>query len=176
MLKPLHLILTRHCNFAQYSYAHTHSRIFILDSALDSWQTVCILTSEPVTNTNSTANGNCSAAAGWSPCAQNVENCDAQHIDSMIHYELGFVAVLESTPTFFATGNGAFVYSCHTHCAAASSLWSSVAINGVTMQQAVSKWWAGAADAPAASNTYLPCTYNGGDTKPRRCNPTCPLS
>jgi hypothetical protein len=34
------------CNFAQNAYAHATTSIFALNSALDSWQTVCIYTSE----------------------------------------------------------------------------------------------------------------------------------
>ena len=34
------------CNFAQHAYANTKSMTFPLNSALDSWQTVCIYTSE----------------------------------------------------------------------------------------------------------------------------------
>lgn len=164
------------CNFAQYSYAASSSRIFILDSALDSWQTACIFTSEPVSDPHGTSNGNCSAAPGWAPCAQNTENCDAQHIDPMIHYELSFVGTLEGIFNFRKDGNGAFVYSCHTHCAAVGGLYNSIQINGVSMEQALSAWWNGPATAPAAQNTHLPCTYHGGATMPRRCNPTCPLS
>lgn len=164
------------CNFAQPSYSFTKSRLFILDSALDSWQTGCIATSEPVANPQSTANGNCSAAPGWAPCAQNVENCDADHIAAMISYEQDFLAAVKTTPTFFAPGNGAFIYSCHTHCAAVGGLWNSVLIQGVSMQQAVAAWWADGPSAPASQHSYLPCIYHGGDTRPRRCNPTCPLS
>lgn len=164
------------CNFAQFSYASTQSRIFVLDSALDSWQTGCILTAEPVSDVHSTANGNCSAAPGWAACAQNTEHCDAQHINAMIAYEQYFVGTLQSTIKFQASGNGAFVYSCHTHCAAATDDFFTFKIGGVSMEQAVSAWWNGPVDAPAISNTHLPCIYHGGDTYPRRCNPTCPLS
>ena len=34
------------CNFAQEAYAYTESETFPLNSALDSWQTACIYTSE----------------------------------------------------------------------------------------------------------------------------------
>ncbi len=167
--------IRRQCNFARTSYSFTHTRIFILDSALDSWQTGCIFTSEPVTDPKSTANGNCSAAPGWGKCADNVENCDARHIGAMVQYEHDFVTAVQTTGTFVKNGNGAFIYSCHTHCAAISSDWfTSFIIDGVSMERAVSKWWASDSTTPAADNTHLPCYYNT-DRYPRRCNPTCPL-
>ena len=33
------------CNFASHAYAHTQAPIFVLNSALDSWQSSCIFTS-----------------------------------------------------------------------------------------------------------------------------------
>jgi hypothetical protein len=36
---------------------------------MDSWQAGCEMTSEFVSNPNSTQNGNCSAAPGWNTCA-----------------------------------------------------------------------------------------------------------
>ena len=56
------------CNFAQHAYNHTKSHTFPLNSALDSWQTQCIYTSELVDgfpDQTGTQNGNCSAAPGW---------------------------------------------------------------------------------------------------------------
>ena len=42
---------------------------------------------------------------------------------------------------------------------------------GVSMQQAVSKWWNAPVTDPAASHTYSPCHYKM--TSPHKCNPTC---
>ena len=54
------------CNFAQEAYANTESPIFPLNSALDSWQTACIYTSElapDFPNQAGVENGVCNAIA-----------------------------------------------------------------------------------------------------------------
>lgn len=166
------------CNFAQEAYAHTSSPTFPLNSALDSWQTMCIYTSElPPAFPNQTGieNGICSSAPGWAPCAGDPEKCSAVQTTVMDQYIMDFDAIMASTPTYTKAGNGAFIHSCHTHCEAQSGAWNTFKVNGVSMQQACSKWWNGATSDPAASNTYTPCLYKTGSTGPRACNPTCRL-
>eukprot|EP00294_Goniomonas_avonlea_P008479 CAMPEP_0114555252 /NCGR_PEP_ID=MMETSP0114-20121206/8651_1 /TAXON_ID=31324 /ORGANISM="Goniomonas sp, Strain m" /LENGTH=419 /DNA_ID=CAMNT_0001740367 /DNA_START=11 /DNA_END=1270 /DNA_ORIENTATION=- len=160
------------CNFAQESYKFIDTPFFALNSALDSWQTGCIYTAEPVPK-NSTQNGDCGAAPGWKDCSANPEQCTTDQIKAMVQYEDDFMIAMNSSATYANPSNGAFIYSCHTHCAAQSSGWNKFAIGGTTMQQAVSLWWAQEAnDAPANSNNYVPCLY-GTSTKPYACNPTC---
>jgi len=69
-------------------------------------------------------------------------------------------------------GNGAFIHSCHTHCEAQSPAWNHFAVNGVTMQQAVSAWWKSSGEDAAASHSYSPCLYRL-HSKPHACNPSC---
>lgn len=163
------------CNFAQHSYEHITSPIFPLNSALDSWQTGCIYTSELAAGfpkQSSTANGNCSAAPGWADCSHNPEQCTNDQATTMVQYEIDFQTIMNSTTTYTEAGNGAFVYSCHSHCAPQGSGYTNYKIGGVSMQQAVSKWWLGDNTVPASENTYTPCLYNTQST-PRQCNPSC---
>jgi len=158
------------CIFGPETYKYIKAPIFVLNSALDSWQTGCIYTSEYVA-ANSTQNGACAAAPGWGSCSGNPEDCTTDQIPAMIQYENDFVKAFD-VPTSQAAGNGGFVYSCHTHCAASSnSYYTQFAINNVTMEQAVSNWWNAPVTDPASAHTYTPCTYN--DKLPYRCNPTC---
>jgi hypothetical protein len=157
------------CNFATEIYKYIANPIFSLDSNYDSWQTSCILTSEPVP-ANSTANGNCSAAPGWQACGQNPNNCTNDQMTLYNQYGMDFVNMMNSTTTAKKNGNGGFIYSCHTHCAGqTNSYYNTFAIGGVTMQQAVSKWWASNA---AQAQWAWPCYYSA-TTTPRQCNPTC---
>eukprot|EP00947_MAST-08B_sp_MAST-8B-sp1_P002126 g2126.t1 len=165
------------CNMAEHAYAHTESAIFPLNSALDSWQTVCIFTSELVAgfpNQTSFANGDCGSAATWGPCAQNPESCDATQIKAMNTYIQDFDHTMASG-THAKKGNGAFIHSCHTHCEALSDAsWNGFQVNGVSMQAAVSRWWKSGGDDPAATHSFTPCLYKDGTSdKPRMCNPTC---
>lgn len=156
------------CNFAEVSYAHIESPVMPLNSALDSWQTGCIYTSEPVDH-NSTANGNCASAPGWRACASDPEQCDGTQMGVMDQYEVDFQAKLSSSGTYSRAGNSAFIHSCHTHCEAQGGQFNSITVNGVSMQQAVSTWWNEPANTPAQN--YQACQY--AVTSPHKCNPTC---
>ena len=165
------------CNFAQHAYAHTTSDTFPLNSALDSWQTSCIYTSELVPgfpNQNSTANGNCAAAPGWSSCAKEPENCTSHQMTTMNEYIVDFTTIMNSTETYTRVGNGAFIHSCHTHCEAQSDdFFNSFQVGGVSMQQAVSKWWNSDGTDSAHAHTYVPCEYKTKNGVQHKCNPTC---
>lgn len=50
-------------------------------------------------------------------------------------------------------------------------MYTGFTVDGVTMQMAVSKWWATGTDKPAHFNTYESCRYR--TSTPHRCNPTC---
>jgi len=72
---------TWRCNMAQYVYPFVASPVFVLNSFQDSWQSECIMTSEPVVIPNNThANGNCSAAPGWRDCATAIHNCTVDQV------------------------------------------------------------------------------------------------
>jgi hypothetical protein len=58
-------------------------------------------------------------------------------------------------------------------CEAQGDAFFEFAVDGVTMQQAVSKWWNSDGADPASAHTYAPCHYKGGASGPRKCNPTC---
>ena len=69
-------------------------------------------------------------------------------------------------------GNGAFIHSCHTHCEAQRDPdWPAIAIGGVSMREALGRWWRADEGAPAAEHTFLPCMYSAAS--PHQCNPTC---
>eukprot|EP00946_MAST-07B_sp_MAST-7B-sp1_P000728 g728.t1 len=162
------------CNFAEHSYAFTKSDIFPLNSALDSWQTRCIFTSELAPgfpNQTTTANGVCAAAPGWHNCSGDPEQCSASQMGVMNTYLSDFDATISGKQTYVRSGNGAFIHSCHTHCEAQGDDFFTFAVKGVTMQQAVSKWWHSDGTDPASAHSYAPCEYH--ETSPHKCNPTC---
>jgi hypothetical protein len=166
------------CNFAQNAYAYTESMTFPLNSALDSWQTGCIYTSELVNgfpNQKVTNNGNCSAARGWSNCSKNPENCSPQQMITMNQYITDFDSIMSKTVTYNKNGNGAFIHSCHTHCEAQTDAYNKFQIDGVTMQNAVSEWWRSDGTDPSSRHTYAPCKYNTKAGTPHMCNPSCRL-
>ena len=166
------------CNFAAQAYKHTSSRTFPLNSALDSWQTGCIFTAQlkpDFPQQNDTANGICRTSPDWLvDCAGDPETCDADGIALMNNYIDDFEATLRSARGVYdKAGNGFFAHSCHTHCEAQDDkAWTTFTVNGLTMQQAFSKWWRSSGDEPSAAHSYEACRYNE-DSTPRKCNPTC---
>ena len=111
------------CNFAQEAYNYTKSPIFPLNSALDSWQTVCIYAAElppNFPNQTGTENGVCNGVSAIAKCAGNPENCDYTQMGVMNQYITDFETAMNSSATYSKPGNGAFIHSCHTHCEAQS--------------------------------------------------------
>lgn len=165
------------CNFAEVSYAYTESPIFPLNSALDAWSTACILTAElPPNYPNQTIadNGLCAAVPGWAACSASLEACTGAEVSALNHWVDDFQHAFKNTTTFSKPGNGAFLHSCHTHCEAQDDhLFKTFAVGGVTMQQAISKWWRSDFSEPAEQHSYTPCHLHAEEGKTRRCNPTC---
>lgn len=133
-----------------------------------------MLTPEPVvSNNNTAANGNCSAAPGWHDCASNPEACSNAQMGPYNAFRSLFIQDYNTTTTGQAAGNGGFFTSCHTHCEAQSdSGWTGFKIGGVAMRDAVAAWIASDPSTPAAANTYYDCQYDANGT-PRNCNPSC---
>eukprot|EP00656_Telonema_subtile_P016623 TRINITY_DN18798_c0_g1_i3.p1 TRINITY_DN18798_c0_g1~~TRINITY_DN18798_c0_g1_i3.p1 ORF type:complete len:451 (+),score=89.28 TRINITY_DN18798_c0_g1_i3:95-1447(+) len=156
------------CNFAEVTYPHIQSPVMPLNSALDSWQTGCIYTAEPVDH-NSTSNGNCGAAPGWKACSDDPEQCSAAQMEVMNQYELDFQQKISSASTYTKPGNAAFIHSCHRHCEAQSGDFNTFKANGLTIQQAVGVWWNSPAATPAQNSQA--CLYRLAS--PHKCNPTC---
>merc|ERR1719161_1504907 len=93
------------CNFAQMAYAHTKARIFPLNSALDSWQTVCIYAAElpeGFPHQNNVDNGECATRGTgltWAPCAKDPEKCSASEMAAMNGYVRDFQTIMHNTTT-----------------------------------------------------------------------------
>jgi len=167
------------CQLAEIVYPLVTTPMFLLQSMVDSWQTRCILAAMPVAPASGYESYNCSAAPGWAACSLNISACSAAQVSgSVVPYGRAVAkSVLNiSAAKSNAPGNGGFLDSCHTHVEAGGSLFSSVTIGGVTMQQAFAAWLADniahGGTAPAAPHWHKDCEYGG----PAMCNPTCPDS
>ena len=167
------------CQFAEEVYPLVETPMFLLQSVYDSWQTRCILSAMPVDPAHGDVSYNCSAAPGWANCSLNVSACsDAQVLGSVVPYGRALAAsvFVMGVNKSQAPGSGGYLDSCHTHVEAGGSGFSTIAIGGVTMQQAFATWLAdniaAKGQAPAAKQWTSDCQYSGA----RMCNPTCPNS
>lgn len=156
------------CNMAPHVLPYIQSPIFVLNSMYDSWQSGCILSAEPVVNDKPGTNGNCSAAEGWAACSYSPEHCNAQQIGDYNEFGQSLEQLVKGA---LKKTDGAWLTSCHTHCEAQdSNAYTKFKIQGVSMSDAVGKWWAD--DNPSGFVIYRDCSYNV-DKHPHMCNPTC---
>lgn len=161
------------CNMASNVYPYITSPFFVLNSHTDSWQTGCVWTSLPVP-AGSSQNGICGAVNGWQSCQGNPSTgCSAAQAPRLNQWGKRFLNDLQSTGTALSPTNGGFVVSCHTHCEAQNDgPWTTFAIAGVVMRDAVAAWM-NAASNPTTPLWHTDCAYAGGSVSNRQCNPTC---
>ena len=156
------------CLFAEEVISHLQTPLFVLNSMYDKWSIRCIQAAEPVQD-GSPQNENCSAVPGWYDCAENAA-CTAEQWRANEQWGADFRDMMSNTRAFSADGNGVFAYSCNLHGAEKNDdAWNKIAINGVTMRQAITNWYYSDGD-PASKHTYVDCAISGN----YHCNPTCP--
>ena len=159
------------CNFAHYSYQYTKSRIFVINSAVDSWQTQCILGAAKIP-WKSSENGACGKIKGWKLCVTQL-NCTDQQMQNIVGFENDFFSDIGAIPTFHGNGNGAFLSSCFTHCEALyDGFYANYTIGTTKLASAVAHWWSDNPATPSVANQYLDCILDPLKI-PRFCNPMC---
>ncbi|EGD76876.1 hypothetical protein PTSG_08223 [Salpingoeca rosetta] len=146
------------CMFAQHTYPHMESPIFLLQSLVDAWQMGNVFP----------------ANASWKDCANTGEfqHCSTQEIAQLNAFGFTMLHALNGTRTFSSPGNGGFFYSCRTHVAAQGSAWEKFTVEGVVMRDAANAWWLDSTTAPAAKHTHLQPKLLQPHT-PHQTNPTC---
>lgn len=141
------------CIFANYSYAHSTTKMFPLQSALDSWQMGNIW-------------------QGDSDCIKSkLSKCTPQEIADLNGYAADLMADYKRTAKWSAAGEGGFVESCLEHVAAQGNAFDSYTIDGVKEVDAFTAWWLSDGTDAAAQHQYLLCTFNR--EAPHQCNPSC---
>jgi hypothetical protein len=75
---------------------------------------------------------------------------------ALVEYQGSFMRKISTKRAFSKPDNGAFLYQCFTHVAGNYPSWNEFRLDGVSMQQAVTKWWRGLGegDRAAEENTY----------------------
>merc|ERR1712039_582223 len=140
------------CFFANESYARTNTPMFLLNSALDSWQMKNIWQGDL----------HCSTS--------KLTNCNGSAIRRFNGYLTDFVDALQMTEKFGSPGEGGFIDSCFEHCSAADpNTFGHCLVNNMSMRDALAVWWAsGSSFADTSQKWYLPSFLNV-DT-PHRCS------
>ena len=138
------------CIFPENVYNSIDSPIFVVDSTLDAYQIPCILGRNGTAQT--WANSTCGSAAGYQNCTKiwgdrplNA-HCSRDQMYTLIEYQGSFMRKISTKRTFGKLNTGAFLYQCFTHVAANYPSWNQFILEGLSMQQAVTKWWNGVRD------------------------------
>mmetsp|Transcript_32436 Transcript_32436/g.103052 ORF Transcript_32436/g.103052 Transcript_32436/m.103052 type:complete len:509 (+) Transcript_32436:71-1597(+) len=173
------------CLFPENAYKFIEAPIFVLNSALDLYQTANILSAEPITffpdgegdHIGFSSAYNASAVPGWRNCTDNaahISDCTRGQIYDMNAYMDYFNQIITSFPTFRKPGNGAFIYGCFNHDAEMSSLdYTSYQVDGVPMRDALSSWWGSWRSKGKGKHTYVEGGRYMYPASVTDANPTC---
>ena len=168
------------CLFAETLYTYIETPLFVVNSALDPFQTQCILSSRlhadfPNTRDPNLDTDTCSQVPGYAECGlASLDGCSSAQMATFVDYMSTFQYRLKevSSPSH-SYGNGAFLYSCLTHCAGVDDAqFNTIAIGDTTMQESLAAWWQSEGEL-TQKHTHLPCMYNNASDTPHRCNPSC---
>ena len=157
------------CIFANYSYAHTQTPMFPLQSSVDAWQMGAIFDLD-----GAGAAGCTKTVLAPGGSSHQLQNCTELQRRAVAQYQRDFLADLKASASFDKPGNGGYVESCIEHVAAQGTAFNTFrnGASGLTMQQALTAWWESGLTAPAASHWQLPCMLHPSGAF-GQCNPTC---
>ena len=157
------------CIFANYSYAHTVTPMFHLQSSVDAWQMGSIFALDEAGNAACTK-----PVVAPDGSTRQLENCTKLQRRAVAQYQKDFLADLTSSSAFSRPGNGGFVESCIEHVAAQGPAFNTFKnyASGLTMQQALTAWWESGLAAPATQHWQMPCMLRVAGPY-GQCNPTC---
>mmetsp|Transcript_17033 Transcript_17033/g.36528 ORF Transcript_17033/g.36528 Transcript_17033/m.36528 type:complete len:356 (+) Transcript_17033:3-1070(+) len=138
------------CLFPNVSAAWTDLPIFVINSAIDSWQIANVWRFHQ----------NCR----WDGCGIERTRRDVGITNYMIR---SFVQDLNSSGLISRPGNGAFIVTCNEHVAGLGlDAYIKYVVNGVSMRDALAQWWVAPIDSPTQDHVRLPCELRIPDTHP----------
>eukprot|EP00730_Choanoeca_flexa_P014122 TRINITY_DN6056_c0_g1_i2.p1 TRINITY_DN6056_c0_g1~~TRINITY_DN6056_c0_g1_i2.p1 ORF type:complete len:397 (+),score=90.97 TRINITY_DN6056_c0_g1_i2:2-1192(+) len=144
-----------HCIFAPVAWKYIESPIFPLQSLLDSWQMANVY---PI---------------DWQPCTTNhFAHCNATEVRGLNEFAQAMAKIATDASTYTKAGNGGFWHTCLMHVGEQGEGWTSYKLNGLTMQQAFSKWWNSPETDPASKHTHMANNFLS-NTPPIQPNPSC---
>ena len=133
------------CIFSEHAYDSMESSIFVVDSTLDAYQIPCILGRNGTGKT--WANSTCGTARDYENCTKIWKDrplrahCSKEQMYTLIEYQGSFMRKISTKRAFSKLNNGAFLYQCFTHVAGNYPSFNVFQLDGVSMQQAITKWW-----------------------------------
>ena len=161
------------CNFAAGAYATTAAPLFVVQSALDLWQTGCVMTA----GASPYYCANCSLPE-WKQCMPFWRgsfvgaNCTHSQMALVRSFQVDVIAMVTNNSAASKAGNGMFVHGCHDHCIVFhNDRYTGHAIHGISAAAAVAAWWRDSSVAAAATHSHVDHCLRNWNGSP--CNPTC---
>jgi hypothetical protein len=108
-------------------------------------------------------------------CPSNPMACTAPQIAGLNGFMLKFREQIQSSSAFTRAGNGAFLYTCHTHQVEHDGHYRFVTAQDAVMNDVVENWWHAAVTEPAETYTKVDtCAFGTVPQYPGgMCNPSC---
>jgi len=144
------------CSFAPKSYPFALFASFVINSKFDSKQISCIFAAAPPLPTGQ---HQCSAFPNWKNCVANPLNCNENQMIAMNDYASTFLNNFNASLPENGIDYGAFIDNSYEHCGGIGKSWSTVKIKGVTMHDAVLKWWNDTTHDPVANMHICQSNY-----------------
>ena len=152
------------CAIPVVSYEYITAPVFVINSAVDSYAMQCMVANH--------VNFDDAADSGAYPLDMQ---CNIDVGDNTLTLALPssaetFVTTLRASNKFSASGNGAFVHTCFTHCAEFGDQYNQFVVGGVALRDAVAAWWH-SVDEDAVHHVHLQA-----DVAPEQWEQTCSVA
>jgi len=148
------------CLFPSAAWKYIRASTFLINSALDLWQVQNIYTAEPIAgfprespNISIWTGYNSSATPGWHSCALDLAACTEDQVFLLNQWMNDFNRYVTWAPKYWKVGSGAFVCNCFIHAFEVTRYFATIGVNGVTVQEAVARWWHSVGQ-PAEAHSY----------------------
>jgi len=131
--------MTWKCIFAEYTYPHIQTPIFMVNSKYDSWQIPNIYAL---------------------PCYANLKDCNATELSQLLAYGQTFLGTLAGIEA--STKDGLWVDACYTHCQTVGTYWNVVKVpttdgTQISGYDAFSNWYFNKPEIKAVDTCSYPC-------------------
>ena len=150
------------CFMAQYTYPYIATPVFVVNSAVDEYQTQHILAPDP--DTSVTIN----PYKEFLPCTLKPQSgCNATQHAQWSNYSYQFKSALDVAASLLTPAqydqNGGFITSCPIHTTMINQISHKIHIGGVSMYEAVASWYFGHS---GRANWTIDVDYPGDKTCP----------
>lgn len=134
------------CMFAEHTFPHIKTPLFIQNSAYDSWQLLNIYFTE---------------LPGHGACVAKLSACTPSDMVLLNHFQAEFIERVVQPNAFWKASTGCFLHSSVSHCLGSHD--TTLTLSGVTIPEAWGRWYFNV----TSTNRHIGCTLH--ETPPYQC-------